>query len=159
MACQSVGSHTAIHRTYCNLIAIKLIQNCFRVFVERSRSNQNICFQICKQQPTILRKLASRSRKTWRQRRSNELTAASNATCMWICASPNHRRVLIIMFHLLLTGGLYHSHNETTHEHKKWLAITHCRIGVCTRPTLIGAKHFTSAPTVASCTHHNAWIQ
>jgi len=35
-----------------------------------------------------------------------------------------------------------------------WLAIEHCKIGVWTRPTLIGAKHFNSDPTVASFTHH-----
>jgi len=33
---------------------------------------------------------------------------------------------------------------------KKWLAIAHFRIGVCTRPTLIGAKHFNRAATVTS---------
>jgi len=32
-------------------------------------------------------------------------------------------------------------------------------IGICTRPTLRGAIHFNSTPTVASFTHHNAGIQ
>jgi len=35
----------------------------------------------------------------------------------------------------------------------------HYRVGVCTRPTLIGAKHFNSTPTVALFTHHNTRIQ
>jgi len=45
---------------------------------------------------------------------------------------------------------------DTVEQHKstKWLAIAHYRIDVCTRPTLIGAKHFNSAPTVTSPTHH-----
>jgi len=36
--------------------------------------------------------------------------------------------------------------------------VAHYRIGVCIQPTLRGAKHFNSTPTVASFTHHNAGI-
>jgi len=32
------------------------------------------------------------------------------------------------------THGPYHRHNQTTQERKKWLAITHYRLGACTRP-------------------------
>jgi len=37
--------------------------------------------------------------------------------------------------YLCQTRGPYHRHNHTTQEHKRWLAIAHYRIGVCTRPT------------------------
>ena len=32
-------------------------------------------------------------------------------------------------------------------------------IGVCTQPTLMGAKHCNSAPTATSFTHHNTGVQ
>jgi len=66
---------------------------------------------------------------------------------------------ITIIIHLFQTRCPYHRHNQTTQVHKKWLAIAHYRICVCTRPTLIGAKHFNSAPTVASLTHYNAGTQ
>jgi len=37
--------------------------------------------------------------------------------------------------------------------------VARYRIGACTRPTLMGAKQFSSTPTVASVTHHIAGIQ
>jgi len=42
------------------------------------------------------------------------------------------------------------------HKSKKMVShtVAHYRIGVCTQPTLIGAKHFNTTPTVASFTHH-----
>jgi len=65
-----------------------------------------------------------------------------------------------IIIHLLQTRGSYHKHNQTTQEHKKWLVIAHYRIGgVCRRPTPILAKHFYSAPSVASFTHRNIGTQ
>jgi len=72
-----------------------------------------------------------------------------------------HTSVSIIMIiHLWQTRRVYHKHNQTMQEHKKWLAIAHYRIGVCTRPTQIGEKHFkNSTPTVASSTHYNTGIQ
>jgi len=46
-----------------------------------------------------------------------------------------------------------------TGEQKMVGHVTHYRISVCTRPTLIGAKHSDNTPTVASFTHRNAGIQ
>ena len=66
---------------------------------------------------------------------------------------------VIIILHLLQRRGPYHRRNQTTQEHKKWLAIPYYRIGVCTQPTLIRAKHFSSAPTVTWFNHHNTGIQ
>jgi len=60
---------------------------------------------------------------------------------------------------LLQTHGPYHRHDQTTQEHKKWLSIVPHRIGACTWPTLVGAKHFNSTPTVTSFTHHNTGNQ
>ena len=51
---------------------------------------------------------------------------------------------------LLEACGPYHKHNHRTKEHKKWLAIAHFRINVCTRLALMGAKHFNRAATVTS---------
>ena len=67
---------------------------------------------------------------------------------------------IIVIIHLLQTRGPYHRHNQTTQEHKKWLVLAHYRIGgVCRRTTLILAKRFYSAPSIASFTHHNTGIQ
>ena len=66
--------------------------------------------------------------------------------------------IMIIIIHLFQTHGPYNKHNQWT-QYKIWLAILHYRIGVCTRPTLIGAKYFNSAPTTASFAHHNTGIQ
>ena len=61
-------------------------------------------------------------------------------------------------YYLFQTSGPFHKHNlNHTTQHKRTQKmvshIAHYRIGVCTWPTLIGAKHFNSAPTVTTFTH------
>jgi len=69
-------------------------------------------------------------------------------------ADPNNNN------NLLQTRGPYHRRNRTTQARaQKCLAMTHYRICVCTRPTLMAAKHFNNAAIVASFTHDNAGIQ
>jgi len=40
--------------------------------------------------------------------------------------------LIIIYYNLFQIHGPYGKHNQTTQKHKKWLAVTHYRIGVCT---------------------------
>jgi len=63
------------------------------------------------------------------------------------------------MIHLFQTRGPNHRYNHTKQEHKKWLAIAHYGIGLRTRPTLIGVKHFNCAPNVTSLIHHNTGMR
>jgi len=54
-----------------------------------------------------------------------------------------HEANIIMIIRLFQTRGRgpYHKRNHRKQEHKKWFSIAHYRIGACTRPTLIGAKH------------------